>query len=362
MPLEINNRSGNIRNQHIDYEPAITDNLARSEITLDPTTDLLLQRAAGQGDLQGLPAPGAPLYDNAMLARLNDSETNVGADLYAVMALLQASAQKLKSTATLDRDTAAQMSVRAQLAAADQAAEAADSRLNAAITDGALEIAGGATEVGMAGLSIRATAKAGVATTNANKQREIAGREVVGHDNNGNVKFAEMRPLEKGEARLHARENKEMALLQRERHVEGVPDKGQNRIARDRSIENTKRIKELEGRPAARHEAATKSAQGFDAEAAKWRGQGDALQMFSRGLSSVIKGAGDIGAAHLRHDGDLHDVQGKRLNADADALQTSSQRANDLVGGAQAGIQAARDTMQTILRSNSDSVAQIIHA
>lgn len=91
------------------------------------------------------------------LGALSDSQ--VSADIYAFMALFQKLAQTMRDNARLDRSTQMQAQVGAMNDAADQMRESAALRFAGGIVSGALQIAGGAAQMGMSAASAANTIK-----------------------------------------------------------------------------------------------------------------------------------------------------------------------------------------------------------
>jgi hypothetical protein len=83
---------------------------------------------------------------NEMLGGL--SSTQVGADMYAVMALFQKISQEMRNASRTQRATELQTQVSTLESAAQKIREAASQRYNAAIAQGVFQIAGGLTQMG----------------------------------------------------------------------------------------------------------------------------------------------------------------------------------------------------------------------
>ena len=112
-----------------------------------PPTDLLKPPPEGVDNTKAL----------ANLSSLSD--TQVTADIYAFMALFQKLAQQMRDTARTQRTTDLQAQVSSLQNAAEKMKDAAAQRLTAAIVQGAMQIAGGALQMGMSGLSAKQSIK-----------------------------------------------------------------------------------------------------------------------------------------------------------------------------------------------------------
>lgn len=95
-----------------------------------------------------LPAPDPEKMSSGKLLANLDSGT-VQVDLYSIMAVFQQCAQKIREGARELRDSEVSAQVSASRGAAQEIRNAAEDRFNASVTQGAMQIAGGAVSVGM---------------------------------------------------------------------------------------------------------------------------------------------------------------------------------------------------------------------
>lgn len=87
------------------------------------------------------------------------SDSQVNADIYACMALFQKLAQTMRDSARLERTAQLQSEVAAMQSAADQMRESAALRFAGSVISGALQIAGGALQMGFSAASAAQTIK-----------------------------------------------------------------------------------------------------------------------------------------------------------------------------------------------------------
>lgn len=136
-----------------------TKGTSQNEGTLLPPQALLPDGAKAGVELP-LPDEAEKTTQSQALSSLGGlSDSQVNADIYAFMALFQKLAQTMRDNARLDRSAQMQSQVTALKDAAGQMRESAALRFAGGIVSGALQVAGGAAQMGMSAASAAQTIK-----------------------------------------------------------------------------------------------------------------------------------------------------------------------------------------------------------
>lgn len=248
---------------------------------------------------------------NEVMKNLN-SDT-VSTDIYSVMALIQKLAQEQRNSARAVRDASLEQQVTQLKGAADEIRNAAQERFVGAVVAGAMQIAGGAIQMGSAVASGIKSAQAASKFSEANQASKSA-----------------------------AAAQNEIADLNR--NAKGLVDKdlkGEFNQAIDK-FQNQSRTDKL-------------NAKFLESQANDLSSKAANRQAFGQGASGLLGGIGGIVNASQERKAAEHDARKSELEANAKISDTNMQQANDFMQQMMEVIRDVKDKLGAIEQSNVET-------
>lgn len=253
-------------------------------------------------ETRDVPEPDSSTKQNigvTKMAMVGLGEQDVGADMYAVMALFQKMAQEMRNSAREVRGAEMQSQVTSLKGAAQEIRNAAEDRFKGAIVAGSMQIVGGAVSMGMGiaggAMQIKAGAKSMEAAQLGNQAKTVGA-------NNPGLAEADLKEI-------------------------GSGLKTFSKMA--------------------------------DAEASQLTGRGAQLTAIGQGGSGIAGGVGSIVQATQEKKAAEHDAKKAELEAGAKVHESGVQQANDLMQQMMDVIRDVKDKLGSIEQSRLETTRGI---
>jgi hypothetical protein len=268
---------------------------AKSYVASGGTEERQLLKTPEQGDKQHI--------SSTSMAMVGMGEQDVGADMYAVMALFQKMAQEMRNSAREVRGAEMQSQITSLKDAAQNIRDAAQERMVGAIVSGSMQIVGGAMSLGMGIAGGAQQVKGGMKTIESAKFENQA-------TNFAAMNKAEASPLTRAEVRTISADYKGMAGI-------------------------------------------------AGGEAAIATGRGAQLTAIGQGSAGMFGGVGTIVQATQEKKAAEHDATKALNEADAKVHESGVQHANDLMQQMMDVIRDVRDKLGSIEQSRLETTRGI---